>query len=498
VNLLQRIIQRYEPPAERAAGGYWEGVASNAAVVSPYGSMDSRKESVQKTLVTQAQQAYITNGPIFAIILVRMMLLSEARFKFRALQDKKMYGDETLRILEYPWPNGTSGELWARMEQDVSLAGNCYMWKAEEDLLVRLPPQEVFIISEEVTSSGGDTYRHVIGYDWDPGRDFNGLGERPKAQYFTVDEVAHWSPIPDPMARWRGMSWCTPVLREIYADTGMTSYKSAYVDHGTPITSIKYPVKLKPETIDAIQARVTAKYGGVANFGRPLVVDQGADPILGKGLQDLDFANVQSAGVERLCSAGGVDPIIIGLRGPQANEVYQAAIRRFGDLTARPLWRSGCAALQKLVPDFPAKGVELWFDTSDIAALQAAETERAQVSQVHAAAVLTLIQAGFTRESVIAAVTSGDFSLLVPDPNAPTPGVNERQTINVKEGIPVTGPESGTASGVTGQGAEISIAKPSAQGVVPAGSTLTKPQTKATKVPMPSSIKTPPSVNGRH
>jgi hypothetical protein len=30
--------------------------------------------------------------------------------------------------------------------------------------------------------------------------------------------VAHWSPIPDPLANFRGMSWLTPVLREIDAD----------------------------------------------------------------------------------------------------------------------------------------------------------------------------------------------------------------------------------------------------------------------------------------
>jgi hypothetical protein len=61
------------------------------------------------------------------------MLFSEATFAFRDLTDKHLFGGyETdgrtmgarlLRKLETPWPNGTTGELLARMIQDVDLRG---------------------------------------------------------------------------------------------------------------------------------------------------------------------------------------------------------------------------------------------------------------------------------------------------------------------------------------------------------------------------------------
>jgi len=492
MRLIDRLTDRYR------ASGYWEGMASGAAVLMTSGG-DDRREGPVQTLVSNAQQAYETNGIAFAVILVRMMLLSEATFKFRNKDTKKLYGTQDLRILEYPWPGATTGELIAQMVMDVDTAGNSFIASIEPDRLLRLPPIETTIVSEEVTSSGGVRYRNVIGYDWDPDRGTKTTGDS-RAQFFTVDEVSHWSPIPDPRANFRGMSWMTPLLREIGADSGMTFYKTAYLDHGTPITVVRYPAKLKPETIDAVSERIKAKYGGVANAFKPLVLDQGADPTLGKGLQDLDFANVQALGMDRICAGGGVDPVLLGLRGSMPTEQYAAAMRRFGDLTARTLWRSMCASLEKLLP-LPSQGVQLWFDTSDIAALQAAETERAQVNQVQAAAILTFVQAGFTRPSAVMAVTSGDLTLLEPDPNAPTPGVNERQTVNVREGLPVTGPESGTLSGKgtqEQQGAEISISKPSKHGVIPSGSSLTKPQTAASKIPAPSSLKTPVNAaNGR-
>ncbi|HET9967594.1 MAG TPA: hypothetical protein VFQ68_05115, partial [Streptosporangiaceae bacterium] len=46
---------------------------------------------------------------------------------------------------------------------------------------------------------------------------------------------------------------------------------------------------------------------------------------------------------------------------------------------------------------------------------------RAQVSLVHAQALLTLSQAGYDRDSAVKAVNSGDITLLKPDPAAVAP-----------------------------------------------------------------------------
>jgi len=482
MRLLDRLAERYSFRDQ----GYYEGMASGAAVLLTY-TTDSNREKSPVDVLTKAVQAYQTNGIVYACVLARMMLLSEASFKFRSLTDKHLYGNESLRVLEYPWPNATAGELWARIEQDVSYAGNSYWWKAEPDLLVRLPPAEVTIVSREVNQAGR-TYREIIGYDWQPNPMAPAQPKQP-AQFFTVDEIAHVSPYPDPVANFRGMSWLSPVLREIDSDMAMTTYKTRYMDHGTPVTALKFTRQLRADTVDSVRERIKAKYGGVNNAWEPLILDQGVDPVVGKGLQELDFRPVQAGGELRICSAAGVPPVVVGLRDAESGETYQTAMRRFGDLTIRPLWRHTCAVLEKLVPDMPPRGVQLWFDTTDIAALQAAETERAQVTQVHAAATLTFVQAGFIRESVIAAITSGDLSQLVPDPNAPTPGVQERETIAVADmGPPVTGPESGVDSNTTG------VTRPPRTGTPPGGGqVLTKPQTAATKKPAPASFPTAPS-----
>jgi phage portal protein BeeE len=353
-----------------------------------------------------------------------MMLLAEARFQMQSLVDMKLYGTDDLRVLEEPWPNCTTGELIARAEQDVSLAGNSFIWKAEPDLLVRLPPDEVTIISEVRRATNGARYRHVIGYDWDPtSTNLPGIGPgqgpSDEAQSFLVDEVAHWSPYPDPQARWRGMSWLTPVLRDVEADSGLTAYKSEFLDHAaTPNLVVQYPQKLRPDTVDRIVARMAERHGGVANAFQALVLDQGATATpVGSTFDQLDFSVVQGIGEDRICAAAGVEPVLVGLLTiGRAAVDYQSAMRRLADLTCRPLWRSLCASLQKFVPNVPPRGVRLWFDLSDIAALREGELQRAQAVQVKAAALVSLVQAGYTRESAKAALAADDMNLLIPEP----------------------------------------------------------------------------------
>jgi len=204
VRLLDRMVDRY---SLRDAAGYYEGMASGAAVLVSM-STDANREAALKDVLSAAQQAYSTDGPVFACVLIRMMLMAEATFKFRSKVDKHLYGNPSLAILEAPWPNGTSGDLISRMVQDVDLAGNSYWWKAEDDLLWRLPPSEVVIVTRQETDSMGRRYRRVVGYEWDPAPPPPGTMQAVPAQHFDVGEIVHWSPVPDPGSATPGSRWC--------------------------------------------------------------------------------------------------------------------------------------------------------------------------------------------------------------------------------------------------------------------------------------------------
>ena len=428
--LLDRLLARYN-----------EYDYSGAYVVTVSDPSGRGKESVDAGIVRTARDAFTTNGVVFGCIAARSALFSEARFVLQNTSDKRLYGNTGLGLLEYPAPGMTAGELLARMEQDVSLAGNSYWRKAvpadgSDALLVQMRPDCVTIVSAEHTDENGQTYREPVGYleDLTP----LGITDR-KPQFYGTDEVAHYSPVPDPKASWRGLSWLTPVLREIGSDQALTGYKTSYLQNGAvPGLIIKYAQKLQPGTIDALRERTQARYSGPSSAGRTLVLDQGADvTVAGANLEQLQFAAVQGASSERVCSAAQVPLEVLGLGAWRAGGGdYLSAMRRFADLWARPAWRSACASLQHLVTlTSSATGEQapirpparLWFDTADIAALREGELERGQAVLVRAQAVSTFVAAGYTRESAIAAADSGDLSQLKADPNAQPGVVNTRR-----------------------------------------------------------------------
>jgi phage portal protein BeeE len=463
----------------RAAQGYWEGVASGAAVFTEsYGNPD--REAIPAGLAASSVNVLGTNGVVFAAELQRMLLLGEATFKFQNASDKRLFGDQRLQVLEQPWPGGSAGELLARMEQDAGWAGNAYVWDAG-DRLVRWRPDWVTIIST-ITRGPRGPYREVIGYHYEPPKQAQPRYGPP--QDAPVEEVAHWAPISDPAASFRGMSWLTPVLRDAVADTGMTVYKTRYLEHAaTPNLIIKYAQKLQPGTIDSLRERLTARYGGVDNAYKTLILDQGADlTAVGHSLSEMDFSSVQQAGADRVLAASGVPAVLVGLeplRG--AGRGYQESVVKFANLWARPQWRSVCGALQKLVPDVPPQGIRLWYDTSGIAALQDTETNQAQVALVRAQALLVLAQAGYTQDSAVLFVTSGDPSQLE---GGAAPVAVPGQTAAQQHMLPQP-PGSGPAPGTKALPAG-SIARVPAGPVSPAGGAAqTRPSRRPAAVRRP-------------
>lgn len=410
---------------------------SGAAVITTSYGLNGN-ETILPSIVSSSMQAYTGNAVVYGAVLARLSLFSEAKFAFRDLADKSLSGaretdgrrNTALRKLENPWPGGTTGELLVRMIQDVDLAGNAYIWNTGEQL-VRLRPDWVTIVSVLTEDALGRQWRKVVGYYYEPPATERGYEGEPK--YFTVDEVAHWSPNPDPWANFRGMSWLTPVLREVMSDNAMTSYKIKYLENAaSPNLLIRYANKIGQTTVDRIRDRVADTHGGVDNAFKTMILDEGADvSVIGNTFEQMNFSTVQAAGENRIIIASGVPGIVIGSKeGLMAATYsnYEQAMRRFADITMRPLWRSVCACLATLVavPD----GKELWFDVSDIAALRQGEKERADTLFVLGQAAAQFVGAGFKPESVVSALEAGDLSQLKfekkPDPPPiPPPGPPE-------------------------------------------------------------------------
>jgi phage portal protein BeeE len=417
--LFQTLFRKRRDEASRSTydlNWYIQQLNNPYAILGGYGSTtrDGRPvEDIQNNFTGYVNSAYKANGPIFAIILSRLLLFSEARFQWRRLKGENgrpgdLFGTKALSILERPWPNGTTGELLARMEQDVSLGGNFYAVN-EGDRLRRLRPDWVSIVLTAPPEEAVDS--DVAGYMYSPG----GPG-RGNAEFYLPETCLHWSPIPDPDAQYRGMSWISPVVREIQADDAATRHKSAFFANGAkPGMVVSFKESVTQDQFKAFMAAMGEAHNGADNAYRTLYVGGGADvTVAGANLQQLDFKATQGAGETRLCAAGGVPPIIVGLSEGLSSATYSnysMARRKFGDHWARPQWRSACAALSTIV-DVPPMA-ELWYDDRDISFLREDQKDAAEIQQVKASTINAFITAGFTPESAVAAVDADDRALLV-------------------------------------------------------------------------------------
>jgi hypothetical protein len=416
----------------------WEGTWSGAYQIPATDSSGRTKEGVAAGIVRNAREAYAANGVVAACLTARMSLFSEASFTWQSMIDKHLFGTTDLGLLQEPWPNATEGELLARLELGDSTAGNAFIRRVDpgdgsRPRLYEMRPENVVIISEEAFDSQGRVYKHPVGYSEDL-RPYGGDYGDKDVQIFTPDEVCHYSPQAAETGTFRGQSWLAPILREVTGDQQMTVYKTTHLANGAQLgIVVKYSQKLQRATVDALREQISARYGGPANAGKTLVLDQGADVVVaGSTLQQLQYVQVQAAGEARICSAAGVPLEVVGLEGARAaSGNYELAIRRMADLWARPRWRMACAALQHLLTfTNPLTGdtgpvtrpTRLWYDVGGIAALREGELARGQTTLVKMQAAAAAVTAGFSRKSAVAAADSGDLTQLKEDPNAGPPG----------------------------------------------------------------------------
>jgi phage portal protein BeeE len=377
------------------------------------GGPTGNAEAVDQSFVGYVHGAYKSNGIVFAAMLARQMVFSEASFKYQELRGGrpgKLYGDRSLAILEQPWPNGTTGELLSRMIQDTDISGNFYAAR-EAGRLRRLRPDWVDII---LTADPTEAVKSdVAGYIYYPG----GKNAGSEPQVYLPNELLHWSPIPDPLAQYRGMSWLTPVLREIESDKLATRHKAKFFENGATLQTV---ISLK-ETVTEEQFKKFVKlfqetHAGVDNAYKNLVVGGGADvQLVGADMRQIDFKATQGAGETRIAAASGVHPVLLGLSeglsGSSLNQGNFAAARRLtADKTFRPLWRtaSACLAPAVAVPN----GSRLWFDDRDIAFLREDRKDLAEIQNREAETMRSLIDGGWEPDSVRQAVEAQDWSLL--------------------------------------------------------------------------------------
>lgn len=397
-------------------GGYFPVGMGNGLVSTSYPA--NPVEQIANSFVGYSTNGLFDNAVVAGLEWTRMNIFSEARFTWQQMRGGRpgdLFGTADLALLETPWTGGTTGDLLARMILDADLAGNSYQARINQELVRLRPDWTEIILGKRLVRMGSET-RHVgwkkLGYAYWEG----GKGVTSDPAVFLADEVCHFAPIPDPLATYRGMSWLTPVIREIQADKQATTHKQAYWENAA---SPNLAVSLKtaePEVFAKFVEEMDRQHKGVENAYKTLYTGAGADvTVIGRDMQQSDYSDVIGKGETRIALASGIHPVVAGLsEGMQGSSLnagnYAAAKRSTGDKTFRPLWRNGSGSMQVLFP--PPPGARLWYDARDVAFLRDDAQDVAEIQQSEAVTIRNLLDAGYTPESAVAAVLANDWSLL--------------------------------------------------------------------------------------
>lgn len=383
-----------------------------------FGNLNAKEELVENDFQEYVRKIYKSDGVVFACMQVRQRIFTQARFQFQRLEAGRptdLWGDATLSLLETPWVNGTTGDLLARAIQDVDLAGNHYVVKVG-DRLRRLRPDWVrIILSGDPTKEANID---VVGYLYEPGGRGGPADARSKgAVLYTAAQVAHWTPIPDPEAQYRGMSWLTPVVREIMSDKAATIHKLKFFENAaTPNLAVSLKETVTKEQFAEFIEMMDDGHKGLDHAYETLYLGGGADvTVIGADMRAMDFKSIQGAGETRIAAAAGTHPVIVGLsegmQGASLNEGnFKAAKENFGDGTMCSLWQGVAAAYAKLVK-VPA-GNRLWYDKRDIPFLRTDQREQAEIQATEARTISGLVMQGYTHDSVVIALLKSDWRLL--------------------------------------------------------------------------------------
>jgi phage portal protein BeeE len=422
MNLLQRILgrgsQRFNLPEQYDPLSYLYGGTQRP--------INGEFEVSGANLDEIAQRIFKSSGPVFALMAVRMLLFAEARYAFQRMRDGRpsdMFSTSDLAILEHPHgPSSHFRSLASRAIQDVDLMGNAYLARLDSnpDQIRRLRPDwvtAVFASSSDDDMFGDAIDAELVAYVYTPRMPNAVNADSSLGTVLLPHEVAHWAPIPDPQGYHRGMSWITPVIREISADEQALIHKEAFFRNGaTPRLAMKIDPSIEPADFERLAATIEAHHVGAANAHKVLYLGGGADPVpMTVNLRDLDYKAVTGGGETRLAAAAGIHPVIVGfsegLAGSSLNAGnYQQVKRRVGDGTLRPLWGSFAGALETIVP--APSDARLWYDERDIAFLRDDSNDAAAINEKRANTIRTLTDGGFEPVSAANAVQSGDFSQL--------------------------------------------------------------------------------------
>jgi HK97 family phage portal protein len=368
-NWFDRLLGRASMPAERKA-------AQSLMAVTALGDATWSKRSFPHLV----QEGFVKNPVVHAC--VRMIAEAAARVPLAAEEGGKRLAEHpVLRLLAAPNPRQSGSEMLESVYAYLQTAGNAYLRAAIDGGDVRgifcLRPDRMRVVA------GRDGWPVAYAYTATGRTETLGLDTAPVA---SVLHLALFHPLDDHY----GLSPLEAAAQSLDIHNAAGRWNKALLDNAArPSGALVYSAgtNLTDDQFKRLKSELETGFSGVANAGRPMVLDGGLDwKSLSLTPAEMDFIELKHVAAREIALAFGVPPMLLGIPGDNTYANMAEANRMFWRQTVVPLVRRVADDLSFwLAPGFGEVRVVPDFD-----AVEALAEDRAALwARVSAAAFLT-------------------------------------------------------------------------------------------------------------
>lgn len=374
-------------------------------------------EQISHSFTAYSEQIYKRSPIAFAAIKKRRQVFSQARLVWQHMNDGKpgeLHTTSALNILDRPGPGLTQSDLLAEMIDHADLGGQWYGVVIDGEVVSLRPDWVDIVLAPRIVHDAQVGWRRLGCTFYQDGlRTGSGVT-------FPASQVAHFAPLRDPIATYRGMSWLTPVLRDLGIDSAFTEFKRDYLANGATPNMLIHGIRAASEEQFAeIVDKLKGAHDGPGNAGRTLYLGEGADAtVVGSDLKALDVSAVQGQIEARISVGSGVPAVMLGisegLRGGSALSQgnYRQSARQWSDTELFPLLGNAAGSISGPIVT-PPPASRLWFDPDGVPFLQEDRADEADIQAKKASAIRQLVDGGWEPDTVRDAVEANDYSMLV-------------------------------------------------------------------------------------
>ncbi|QEK38054.1 phage portal protein [Candidatus Cytomitobacter indipagum] len=240
---------------------------------------------------------------------------------------------------------------------DLLLHGNAYLYKYDEDEIIRMNAKNVRIDRND----SGDAEQYACSDE---------------CKIDANDKKFLHIKLFNPSSPWKGMSPISSIEKSAMLYNSITNHNQSILNNGGRVSgALVFDNHLTDDQISDLRERLDSRYSGSDSAGRIMILEGGAQwKEMSISPKDMDFSKAKMDSAREIALAFGVPPVMLGMHEASSFTYYREARSNFWKETLFPFASMILSQLKDwLLQNYP--DLQLEYDFSSVPVLSAQKEE---------------------------------------------------------------------------------------------------------------------------